>query len=97
MIINLSATKILRLTQSRGVTLEALDGALWVTEAGVPGDSCLAQGEQYRVQGDGLVLAGADASRRRGGATLALRPAPGRDAGSLLRRLGFKRLPEWNI
>jgi len=62
MIVNLSSRKILRLKRARGSSIEALDGTLWVTEAGFAEDACVAPGARYSVRGDGLVLVGADAS-----------------------------------
>lgn len=76
MIINLSSRKILRLKRARGSSIEALDGTLWVTEAGFAEDACVAPGSRYSVRGDGLVLVGADASGATAlqrGATFALR------------------------
>jgi len=76
MIVNLSSRKILRLKKARGSTIEALDGTLWVTEAGFAEDACVAPGTRYSVRGDGLVLVGADASCEgvaKRGATFALR------------------------
>lgn len=73
MILNLSSRKILRLTRSKGSSIEALDGTLWVTESGFAEDACIEPGGSYIVRGDGLVLVGADAGRAGVGATFALR------------------------
>ncbi|MGE0873555.1 MAG: DUF1127 domain-containing protein [Burkholderiales bacterium] len=73
MVLRLDTKKILRLTKARGASIEALEGALWVTEAGFPEDGCVAAGTTYRVRGDGLVLIGADAGADGRGAMLALR------------------------
>ncbi len=69
----LGSRNILRLTQARGASIEALEGALWVTEAGFPEDGCVAAGSTYRVRGNGLVLVGADVGANGRGARLALR------------------------
>lgn len=76
MILNLSSRKLFRLTRSKGSSIEALDGTLWVTETGFAEDVCIAPGARYTVRGDGLVLVGAETpgvNAVQRGATFALR------------------------
>jgi len=97
MVVTLDRNELFRLNRARGATLEALDAAVWVTEAGLPGDVCLAPGMRYRVRGDGLVLVGTDGGRNGAATHLAVRPAAGEAPAGLLRRLGFRRLDGWRI
>lgn len=66
MIASLSPNNILRLRNARDATIEALQGAVWVTEASCPGDACITAGGRYRIRSDGLVLVGTDADPRGG-------------------------------
>ena len=61
MVLRLKDKDFLRLRGARGVAIEVVDGRVWITEDGRAGDSFLAAGGRYRVDGDGLVLVGAEA------------------------------------
>lgn len=75
MIVQLTPDELFRLRGARGARLEALSGALWVTEEGRPQDGCLPAGAQYVVQGNGLVLVGVEAGGVPGRFALALSAA----------------------
>ena len=75
MIVQLSSDELFRLRGARGARLEALSGALWVTEEGRPQDGCLPAGAQYVVQGNGLVLVGVEPGGSPGRFALAIAAA----------------------
>jgi hypothetical protein len=61
MVLRLKDKDFLRLRGARGVAIEVVGGRVWITEDGRPGDRFLDAGGRYRVDGDGLVLVGAEA------------------------------------
>ena len=63
MVLQLSFNDFLRLRGARGAAIEVLDGAVWVTEDGRPGDLFLEPGRSYRVASAGLVVVGAESGR----------------------------------
>lgn len=75
MIVQLASDELFRLRGARGARLEALSGALWVTEEGRPQDGCLPAGAQYVVQGNGLVLVGVEPGGAPGRFALAIAAA----------------------
>jgi hypothetical protein len=99
MILSVDRNKILRVSALRGATVEVLEGAVWVTEAGFEQDACVQAGGRYRIRGDGLVLVGTEGRQDGIGprAKLSLRPAAGRTQAGLLRHLGITRLPAWGL
>jgi hypothetical protein len=58
MILNLEPNGTLRMAGARGVTVEVLDGHVWITRAGRAQDLILARGTSYEVEGEGVVLVG---------------------------------------
>jgi hypothetical protein len=60
----------LRLRGARGVAIDVVAGRVWITEDGRAQDSFVGAGSSYRVEGDGLVLVGAEPA---GEAHIALR------------------------
>lgn len=60
MISSLNPNDILRIRNARDATIEALQGAVWVTETSCPGDACISAGGRYRIRSNGLVLVGTD-------------------------------------
>lgn len=76
MILRLRANDFLRLSKARGLAIEVLAGRVWITEDGRAADSFLGPGRRYRVDGEGLVLIGAETYAGDGeGAEIALEPA----------------------
>ena len=74
MILQLRGNDFLRLRRARGVAIEVLAGRVWITEAGRAADSFLGPGRRYRVDGEGLVLIGAETFAEGGaGAEIALK------------------------
>lgn len=64
MIFDLEPNGALGLAGARGMTLEVLDGHLWITQKGRGEDLILARGARYRVDGEGVVLVGLDKAAR---------------------------------
>ncbi len=60
MVLQLTFNEFLRLQGARGAAIEVLDGKVWITEDGRPGDRFLEAGRTYRVAGQGLVVVGAE-------------------------------------
>jgi hypothetical protein len=60
MVLRLHNKDFLRLRGARGVAIEVVDGAVWITEDGRASDAFLERGARYRVGSDGLVLVGAE-------------------------------------
>lgn len=60
MVLRLNDKDFLRLTGARGLAIEVIEGRVWITETGRAGDSFVLAGGRYRVDGDGLVLIGAE-------------------------------------
>ena len=60
MVLQLSFNDFLKLRDARGAAIEVLDGRVWITEHGRPGDLFLDRGRTYRVAGEGLVVVGAE-------------------------------------
>ena len=58
--LQMNANDFLRLRCASGSSIEVLSGRLWVTEDGAARDALLGPGRRYRVNGDGLVLVGAE-------------------------------------
>jgi hypothetical protein len=52
----LSDNQPIRLRRAKGIFIHCLEGNLWITVQGIPGDTHLAAGEAYRIQGNGLAL-----------------------------------------
>jgi hypothetical protein len=55
-VIELQAGDILPLERATGVRLTALEGSLWVTEEGKPGDTVLGAGQAFAVEAKGRTL-----------------------------------------
>lgn len=55
-VIELQPGDILPLERATGVRLTALDGSLWVTEEGKPGDIVLGPGQAFAVEAKGRTL-----------------------------------------
>jgi len=64
MVLNLESNGTLRMAGARGTTVEVLDGQVWITEAGRRVDAFLARGARYSVDGNGVVVIGAEARAR---------------------------------
>jgi uncharacterized protein YjiS (DUF1127 family) len=64
MILNLESNGTLSMAGARGMTVEVLDGHIWVTEKGRSQDMILARGARYSVEGDGVVLVGLEKRAR---------------------------------
>jgi uncharacterized protein YjiS (DUF1127 family) len=64
MILNLEANGTLSMAGARGMTVEVLDGHLWVTQSGRIQDTILARGAHFEVEADGVVLVGLDRRTR---------------------------------
>lgn len=64
MILNLEPNGTLRMAGARGVTVEVLDGRVWITRAGRAQDLILARGASYEVDGEGVVLVGLERRAR---------------------------------
>jgi uncharacterized protein YjiS (DUF1127 family) len=64
MILNLESNGTLSMAGARGMTVEVLDGHIWVTQKGRSEDLILARGARYSVQGDGVVLVGLEKRAR---------------------------------
>lgn len=88
MVLQLTFNEFLRLRGAKGAAIEVLDGRVWITEDGCPGDRFLEAGRSYRVAGEGLVVVGAE--NRTHFARVEVR----RTTPSLLSLLG-KLLQEW--
>lgn len=89
MILNLEANGTVRLAGVRDMTVEVLDGRIWVTRKGSRADVILARGARYSVEGEGVVLVGLERRAR-----LDLRAA-GRSPGwRRLLRAWFRALEE---
>jgi hypothetical protein len=56
----------LRLTNAKATMLKVQTGLVWITEEGVDEDIFLGSGEQYVVQGDGLLIISAESEARLG-------------------------------
>ena len=64
MILNLESNGSVSMAGARGMTVEVLDGHIWVTQTGRREDLILARGARYSVEGDGVVLVGLDKRAR---------------------------------
>lgn len=64
MILNLEANGTVSMAGARGMTVEVLDGHIWVTQKGRSQDMILARGARYSVEGDGVVLVGLEKRAR---------------------------------
>jgi len=64
MTLNLEPSGALRVAGARGMTVEVLDGHLWITQSGRGEDVILARGARYCIEGDDAVLAGLDKAAR---------------------------------
>lgn len=64
MILNLESNGTLSIAKARGMTVEVLDGRLWVTQKGRSEDVILARGTRYSVDADGVVLLGLEKRAR---------------------------------
>ena len=64
MILNLESNGTLSMAGARGMTVEVLDGHIWVTQKGHSQDVILARGARYDVEGDGVVLVGLEKRAR---------------------------------
>jgi uncharacterized protein YjiS (DUF1127 family) len=64
MILNLESNGTLSMAGARGMTVEVLDGHIWVTRKGRSQDLILARGARYSVEGDGVVLVGLEKRAR---------------------------------
>lgn len=64
MILNLESNGTLSMAGARGMTVEVLDGHIWVTQKGRSQDMILARGARYSVEGDGVVLVGLEKRAR---------------------------------
>jgi uncharacterized protein YjiS (DUF1127 family) len=64
MILNLESNGTLSMAGARGMTVEVLDGHLWVTQPGRSQDVILARGAHYDVEADGVVLVGLETRTR---------------------------------
>ena len=64
MILDLGPSGALRMAGAQGMTLEVLEGQLWITRSGRTEDLILGRGERYRVEGDNVVLVGLDRAAR---------------------------------
>lgn len=64
MILNLESNGTVSMAGARGMTVEVLDGQIWVTQKGRSQDTILARGARYRVEGDGVVLVGLEKRAR---------------------------------
>jgi uncharacterized protein YjiS (DUF1127 family) len=60
MVLQMRTNDFLRLRCAAGSWIEVLSGRVWVTEDGSRRDALLGPGRRYRVNGDGLVLVGAE-------------------------------------
>ncbi len=75
MILQLRANDLLRLKKARFTKVEVRSGQVWITEQGRAGDYLVGPGGRYRVQGEGLVLIGAESVLGQGPASeLAITP-----------------------
>ncbi len=74
MVLQLNTNDYLRLRCAAGSWIEVLSGRVWVTEDGARRDALLGPGRGYRVNGDGLVLVGAETAAE---ATLLAPDMPG--------------------
>lgn len=52
----LSDNQPIRLKQAKGIFIHCLEGNLWITVQGIPGDTHLTAGQHYRIDGNGLAL-----------------------------------------
>ena len=64
MILNLESNGTVSMAGARGMTVEVLDGHIWVTQKGRSQDTILARGARYEVEGDGVVLVGLETRAR---------------------------------
>jgi uncharacterized protein YjiS (DUF1127 family) len=64
MILNLEANGTLSMAGARGMTVEVLDGHLWVTRPGRSQDLILTRGASYDVDAEGVVLVGLEKRTR---------------------------------
>jgi quercetin dioxygenase-like cupin family protein len=55
-VIELQPGDVLPLERATGVRLTSLEGSLWVTEEGEPGDIVLAPGQSFAVEAKGRAL-----------------------------------------
>jgi quercetin dioxygenase-like cupin family protein len=55
-VIELQAGDVLPLERASGVRLTALEGSLWLTEEGEPGDVVLQPGQSFAVEAKGRAL-----------------------------------------
>ena len=60
MILRLKNKDFLRMRRARGLAIAVLEGRVWITEDGRPGDAFVGPGHRYCVAGDGNVLVGAE-------------------------------------
>lgn len=85
-ILPLSANRPVALHRVRGMRVDCLEGVVWLTETGVPGDTLLTAGTTGVIRGNGRVLIeGLPAARVR--LSIAARGSVVREIGSFLRRL----------
>jgi uncharacterized protein YjiS (DUF1127 family) len=64
MVLNLEANGTVSLAGVRDMTVEVLDGRIWVTRKGSLADVILVRGARYSVEGEGVVLVGLDRRAR---------------------------------
>ena len=64
MMLNLDPNGTLRMAGAHGMTVEVLDGHVWLTQTGRSEDLILARGARYSVEGDGFVMVGLDKRAR---------------------------------
>ena len=64
MILNLESNGTLSMAGACGMTVEVLDGHIWVTQPGRSQDVILARGARYEVEGEGVVLVGLEKRAR---------------------------------
>lgn len=56
LLLELTTNRPLPLLKARGIRVHCVEGVVWMTVAGVPGDFVLRAGESYCIPGKGLVL-----------------------------------------
>ncbi len=56
MVIQLTERKMMAIRDARDTEIECTEGIVWLTIEGQPGDFLLAQGENLRIESNGLAL-----------------------------------------
>ncbi len=56
LLLQLAANRPLPLKKARGVRVHCVEGVVWMTVAGVPGDIFLRAGQSFRIPCNGLAL-----------------------------------------